>query len=151
MVRRNLCRRPPSHRGTVPQARGRRPLSRKTFLSENRYGTKDSRNRGTGYIGSHTVVELQQAGYEVVIIDNLSNSNDGVARRHRSDNRHPSGIRRRRLHRHRNAPQTVCRPQRHKGIINFAASKAVGESVQKPLLYYRNNLNTLINLLELIA
>ncbi|MDE7160702.1 MAG: UDP-glucose 4-epimerase GalE [Muribaculaceae bacterium] len=105
---------------------------------------------GTGYIGSHTVVELQEAGFEVVIIDNLSNSNikvlDGIQaitgirpvfvegdctdmtilRRLFADN---PGI---------------------KGIINFAASKAVGESVQKPLLYYRNNLNTLMNLLELM-
>ena len=103
---------------------------------------------GTGYIGSHTVVELQAAGYEVVIIDNLSNSNrevlDGIEK--------ISGIR----------PVFVeadCTDMAAltklfdenpgiNGIINFAASKAVGESVQKPLLYYRNNLVTLINLLE---
>lgn len=106
---------------------------------------------GTGYIGSHTVVELQQAGYPVVIIDNLSNSNievlDGIER--------ISGIR----------PDFVeadCTDIEAlkklfaeypdiKGIINFAASKAVGESVQKPVLYYRNNLNTLMNLLDLMA
>ena len=105
---------------------------------------------GTGYIGSHTVVELQQAGYPVVIIDNLSNSNrevlDGIER--------ITGIR----------PDFVeadCTDLAAlkrlfadypgiKGIINFAASKAVGESVEKPLLYYRNNLNTLINLLDLM-
>ena len=105
---------------------------------------------GTGYIGSHTVVELQAAGYEVVIIDNLSNSNrevlDGIEK--------ISGIR----------PVFVeadCTDMAAltklfdenpgiNGIINFAASKAVGESVQKPLLYYRNNLVTLINLLELM-
>ena len=105
---------------------------------------------GTGYIGSHTVVELQQAGYEVVIIDNLSNSNeeviDGIEK--------ITGIR----------PDFVkgdCTDidtlrklfTDHpgiKGIINFAASKAVGESVEKPLLYYRNNLTTLINLLDLM-
>lgn len=105
---------------------------------------------GTGYIGSHTVVELQQAGYEVVIIDNLSNSNRDVLKGIEAI----TGI----------APVFVegdCTDMetlRHlfkenpgiKGIINFAASKAVGESVQKPLLYYRNNLNTLINLLELM-
>ncbi|MDE7142158.1 MAG: NAD-dependent epimerase/dehydratase family protein, partial [Muribaculaceae bacterium] len=103
---------------------------------------------GTGYIGSHTVVELQQAGYPVVIIDNLSNSNinvlDGIER--------ITGIR----------PDFVeadCTDMTAlrklfsdypgiKGIINFAASKAVGESMEKPLLYYRNNLNTLMNLLE---
>lgn len=105
---------------------------------------------GTGYIGSHTVVELQNAGYDVVIIDNLSNSNinvlDGIEK--------ITGVR----------PEFVegdCTDidtlrnlfSTHpgiKGIINFAASKAVGESVQKPLLYYRNNLNTLINLLQLM-
>lgn len=105
---------------------------------------------GTGYIGSHTTVELQQAGYEVVSIDNLSNSNikvlDGIEA--------ITGIR----------PlfeQVDCTDKEAlaavfekypgiKAIINFAASKAVGESVQKPLLYYRNNLVTLLNLLELM-
>ncbi len=105
---------------------------------------------GTGYIGSHTVVELQQSGYEVVIVDNLSNSNievlDGITR--------ITGIK----------PQfeqvDCCDYQKladvfnkHKGIkavIHFAASKAVGESVEKPLLYYRNNLQSLINLLEIM-
>ena len=103
---------------------------------------------GTGYIGSHTVVELQKAGYPVDIIDNLSNSNkevlDGIER--------ITGIR----------PDFVeadCTDIKAldklftdypgiKGIINFAASKAVGESMQKPILYYRNNLATLLNLLE---
>ncbi len=105
---------------------------------------------GTGYIGSHTVVELQQAGYEVIIIDNLSNSNADVI----------EGI----------TKITGKRPifdkmdctdmaalkslfKRHQGIdgiIHFAASKAVGESVQKPLMYYRNNLVSLLNLLELM-
>lgn len=103
---------------------------------------------GTGYIGSHTVVELQQAGYEVVIIDNLSNSNRDVLKGIEAI----TGI----------APAFVegdCTDIETlknlfeqnagiKGIINFAASKAVGESVQKPLLYYRNNLATLINLLD---
>lgn len=105
---------------------------------------------GTGYIGSHTVVELQQAGYKVVIIDNLSNSNrdvlDGIER--------ITGIR----------PDFVeadCTDMNAlsnlfnqypdiTGIINFAASKAVGESIEKPTLYYRNNLNTLMNLLDLM-
>lgn len=104
---------------------------------------------GTGYIGSHTTVELIEAGFDVVIIDNLSNSNKNVL----------DGIEAITGHR----PDFVeadCTdfPALEKlfetypdivGIINFAASKAVGESVQKPLLYYRNNLNTLINLLEL--
>lgn len=106
---------------------------------------------GTGYIGSHTVVELQNAGYPVVIIDNLSNSNkdvlDGIE--------HITGVR----------PDFVeadCTDIKAldklftdypgiKGIINFAASKAVGESMHKPVLYYRNNLNTLLNLLDEMA
>ena len=105
---------------------------------------------GTGYIGSHTVVELQNSGYEVIIIDNLSNSNADVV-----DNiEKVSGIR----------PvfeKLDCLDfdgldavfNKYKGIkaiIHFAASKAVGESVEKPLLYYRNNLVSLINLLELM-
>lgn len=105
---------------------------------------------GTGFIGSHTTVELIQNGYDVVIVDNLSNSSASVV----------DGIEK----------ITGVRPEfekvdccdyaamenvfeKHKGIsgiIHFAASKAVGESVQKPLLYYRNNINSLINLLELM-
>ena len=105
---------------------------------------------GTGYIGSHTVVELQNSGYDVVIVDNLSNSSADVV-----DNiEKVSGIR----------PafekldcldlegmdKLFTKYPGIKGIIHFAASKAVGESVQKPLLYYRNNLVSLINLLELM-
>lgn len=105
---------------------------------------------GTGYIGSHTVVELQQAGYEVVIIDNLSNSNinvvDGIEK--------ISGIRPAFVEGDCTDIHTLRKLFEAypgiKGIINFAASKAVGESVAKPLLYYRNNLDTLINLLELM-
>ncbi len=105
---------------------------------------------GTGYIGSHTVVELQNSGYEVIIIDNLSNSSADVV-----DNiEKVSGIRpvfeqldcqdRAGMERlFRNYPGISA-------VIHFAASKAVGESVQKPLLYYRNNLVSLINLLELM-
>ncbi len=103
---------------------------------------------GTGYIGSHTVVELINEGYEAIIIDNLSNSSVEVLK----------GI----------AEITGVKPifeqfdltdqarltrffESHKNIdaiIHFAASKAVGESVQKPLLYYRNNLVSLVNILE---
>ena len=105
---------------------------------------------GTGYIGSHTVVELQNAGYEVVIIDNLSNSNaaviDGIEA--------ITGIRPVFFEGDCTCEKTLRRLFEEnpgiKGIINFAASKAVGESVQKPLLYYRNNLNTLMNLLDLM-
>ena len=104
---------------------------------------------GTGYIGSHTVVELQQAGYEVVIIDNLSNSNrdvvDGIER--------ITGVRPAFVEGDCTDIGTLRKLFADypgiKGIINFAASKAVGESVHKPILYYRNNLNTLLNLLDL--
>ncbi len=105
---------------------------------------------GTGYIGSHTVVELQNNGYDVVIVDNLSNSRADVV-----DNiQKITGI--------RPAFEQVdcldfvslenvfCKHEGISAIIHFAASKAVGESVQKPLLYYRNNIVSLINLLELM-
>lgn len=105
---------------------------------------------GSGYIGSHTTVELQQAGYEVVIIDNLSNSNrnviDGIER--------ITGIRPAFVEGDVTDIATLRKLfEEHpdiKGIINFAASKAVNESVQKPLLYYRNNLVSLLNLLQLM-
>jgi UDP-glucose 4-epimerase len=105
---------------------------------------------GTGYIGSHTTVELQLAGYDVVAIDNLSNSDisvlDGIQR--------ITGIRpafERIDCNDREALATLFeRYPGIEGIIHFAASKAVGESVQIPLTYYRNNLVSLLNLLELM-
>ncbi len=105
---------------------------------------------GTGYIGSHTTVELQNAGYDVVIIDNLSNSNEAVL----DGIEAITGIRPTFVKGDCTDIETLRKLFKEnpgiKGIINFAASKAVGESVQKPLLYYRNNLNTLINLLDLM-
>ncbi len=105
---------------------------------------------GTGYIGSHTVVELQQAGYSVVIIDNLSNSNAGVI----DGIERITGIRPDFVEGDCTDISTLERLFKDypgiKGIINFAASKAVGESMHKPILYYRNNLTTLLNLLELM-
>ena len=105
---------------------------------------------GTGFIGSHTTVELQQAGYEVVIVDNLSNSKievlDGIEK--------ITGVRPAFENvdlRDLEATETVFRKYpKIEGIIHFAASKAVGESVEKPLLYYRNNIVSLVNLLELM-
>lgn len=105
---------------------------------------------GTGYIGSHTAVELIEAGYEVVIIDNLSNSNievlDGIEA--------ITGVRpvffKGDCNNIKDLRRLFTQNPGIQGIINFAASKAVGESVQKPLLYYRNNLATLINLLDLM-
>ncbi len=103
---------------------------------------------GLGFIGSHTVVELQNQGFEVVIIDNLSNASPTVL----------DGI----------VAITGTKPlletidlkekltvaaffQKHNdiaGLIHFAASKAVGESVENPLLYYENNINSLVYLLQ---
>ncbi len=103
---------------------------------------------GTGYIGSHTVVELQNAGYEVVIIDDLSNSEAKVA-----DNiEQITGIKPE-LHvfdlaDREKTMEFFKNHQTIEAIIHFAAFKAVGESVQKPLEYYRNNVNSLMNILE---
>ena len=105
---------------------------------------------GTGFIGSHTTVELQQAGYDVVIVDNLSNSKadvlDGIEK--------ITGVRPAFEQvdlRDLEATEAVFRKYpKIEGIIHFAASKAVGESVEKPLLYYRNNIVSLVNLLELM-
>jgi UDP-glucose 4-epimerase len=103
---------------------------------------------GLGFIGSHTAVELQQAGHEVVIIDNCSNASTDVL----------DGIEAITSQR----PEFVKMDLRQKeavtdffnrhtdvgGVIHFAASKAVGESVDKPLLYYENNINSLIYILS---
>ncbi len=105
---------------------------------------------GTGFIGSHTTVELQNAGYEVVIVDNLSNSNadvlDGIekitGKRPAFERVDCCDL---------EAMDNVFRKYpKIEGVIHFAASKAVGESVEKPLLYYRNNILSLVNLLELM-
>lgn len=105
---------------------------------------------GTGYIGSHTVVELQNSGYEVIIIDNLSNSTADVIDNIES----VSGIRpifeKLDCLDFAGLDALFAKYKGIKAIIHFAASKAVGESVEKPLLYYRNNLVSLINLLELM-
>jgi UDP-glucose 4-epimerase len=105
---------------------------------------------GTGYIGSHTTVELQKEGFEVVIVDNLSNSNIDVL----NGIEKITGI--------RPAFENIdCvdyvsmdrmfeKYQDIDAIIHFAANKAVGESVEKPLMYYRNNLVSLINILQLM-
>lgn len=105
---------------------------------------------GTGFIGSHTSVELIEAGYDVVIVDDLSNSKievlDGIEK--------ITGVRPAFEQvdlRDRKATENVFRKYpKIEGIIHFAASKAVGESVQKPLMYYRNNIVSLVNLLELM-
>ena len=103
---------------------------------------------GLGYIGSHTVVELQKSGYQVIIIDNLSNSSLDVLEGITNITKTPPRFERLDL-REKNAVSEFFKQNMDiDGIIHFAASKAVGESVEKPLLYYENNLNTLIYLLQ---
>ena len=106
---------------------------------------------GTGYIGSHTVVELMNEGFDVVIIDNLSNSEksvlDGIAE---ITGRRPYF-----------EQFDLCDKERLESffkmykkldtVIHFAAYKAVGESIQKPLKYYQNNITSLMNLLECMS
>ncbi|WP_306353780.1 UDP-glucose 4-epimerase GalE [Flavobacterium sp. '19STA2R22 D10 B1'] len=103
---------------------------------------------GLGFIGSHTVVELQNEGYEVVIIDNLSNASeevlDGITRItgkspifEKLDLRNKSEVQ-----------EFFKKYEDISNVIHFAASKAVGESVQNPLMYYENNINSLVYLLQ---
>lgn len=103
---------------------------------------------GLGFIGSHTVVELQNEGFEVVVVDNLSNSSldvlDGIEAI--TDKRpifEEFDL--------REKPKVESFFQKYQdvaGVIHFAASKAVGESVEKPLLYYENNLGVLVYILQ---
>lgn len=102
---------------------------------------------GLGYIGSHTVVALQEAGFDVVIIDDLSNSELFVLDRieeitHKKPVLHQMDLKDEKL------VKKFFSENKIDGVIHFAAHKAVGESVEKPLMYFRNNLVSLINLLE---
>ncbi len=103
---------------------------------------------GTGYIGSHTVVELQQNGYEVVIIDNLSNSSAEVIDNIEKITGRKPGFEQFDLVDFQKTDDFFSRNSDIEAIIHFAASKAVGESVEKPLHYYRNNLVSLLNILD---
>lgn len=103
---------------------------------------------GLGYIGSHTVVELQRAGYQAVIIDNLSNSSLDVLEGIANITQSQPIFERLDLRIKADVSDFFKEHQDLEGVIHFAASKAVGESVENPLLYYENNLNTLIYLLQ---
>lgn len=103
---------------------------------------------GTGYIGSHTVVELQKAGYEVVIVDDLSNSEESTIYSVEKITGIRPAFEQFDLTNLAMTDDFFARHSDLKAIIHFAAFKAVGESVEKPLLYYQNNLVSLINLLE---
>ena len=107
---------------------------------------------GAGYIGSHTTVELIESGHRVIIVDNLSNSSidsiKGIEKIVGAE-RAPKFYNIDCLD-YPNMDRLFTENPDIEGIIHFAASKAVGESVEKPLLYYRNNIGSLINLLELM-
>jgi UDP-glucose 4-epimerase len=105
---------------------------------------------GAGFIGSHTVVELVEHGFEPIIVDNFSNSNrsvleglericGSVLRCHEIDCEDLDALRR-----------VFSESEGVVGAIHFAASKAVGESLEKPILYYRNNVGSLLSLLEVM-
>lgn len=103
---------------------------------------------GLGFIGSHTVVALQERGFDVVIIDNLSNSSIEVLGGITKITRISPEFENLDLRDKQAVNNFFEKYQNIHGVIHFAASKAVGESVQNPLLYYENNLNSLIYLLQ---
>jgi len=103
---------------------------------------------GTGYIGSHTVVELQQQNHEVLIADNLSNSHQEVVDQIAAITGKTPGFEQIDLSDSGAASAFFKRHQDIHAIIHFAAFKAVGESVKQPAKYYRNNLVSLLNILE---
>lgn len=103
---------------------------------------------GLGFIGSHTVVALQEKGFDVVIIDNLSNSSLEVLGGITKITKISPEFENIDLREKGAVKAFFEKYQDIAGVIHFAASKAVGESVENPLLYYENNLNTLIYLLQ---
>ncbi len=103
---------------------------------------------GLGFIGSHTVVELQNEGYEVVIIDNLSNSSEDVLKGIVSITGKTPIFEKLDLRVKASVQSFFAKYTDIAGVIHFAASKAVGESVQNPLLYYENNIAALVYILQ---
>lgn len=105
---------------------------------------------GAGYIGSHTAVELLNAGYEVVVADNYSNSSPEAIRRVEEITGKPVKLYEADI-RDTAKLGEIFRENHIDAVIHFAGLKAVGESVQKPLMYYRNNIDTTLSLLEVMA
>ena len=103
---------------------------------------------GLGFIGSHTVVELQNQGFEVVIIDNLSNSSEEVLKGIVAITGKKPLFEKLDLREKKNVQDFFQKHGDVSGVIHFAASKAVGESVGNPLLYYENNIGTLVYILQ---
>lgn len=103
---------------------------------------------GLGFIGSHTVVELQNEGYEVVIIDDLSNSSEKVLEGITAITGETPIFEKLDLKNKAGVEAFFTKHNDIKGVIHFAASKAVGESVKEPLMYYENNIGTLVYILK---
>lgn len=103
---------------------------------------------GLGFIGSHTVVELQNEGFEVVIIDNLSNAEEKVLDGIIAITGKKPIFEKLDLREKNSVKEFFIKHADVAGVIHFAASKAVGESVENPLLYYENNINALVYLLQ---
>ena len=103
---------------------------------------------GLGFIGSHTVVELQNKGFEVVIIDDCSNSDESVLEGIEAITGKKPLYEKLDLKEKQKVEDFFQKYQDVTGVIHFAASKAVGESVEKPLLYYENNIGTLVYILK---
>ena len=103
---------------------------------------------GLGFIGSHTVIELQNEGYEVVIIDNLSNSSESVLNGIVAISNKRPIFEKFDLRDKTAVENFFAKHPDIEGVIHFAASKAVGESVENPLLYYENNINALVYILQ---
>ncbi|CAN1498964.1 GalE UDP-glucose 4-epimerase [Flavobacteriaceae bacterium] len=118
------------------------------------FSTKETSNMkilvtgGLGFIGSHTVVELQNEGFEVVIIDNLSNSSEEVLKGIVAITGKTPLFEKLDLREKKNVQDFFQKHNDVLGVIHFAASKAVGESVENPLLYYENNIGTLVYILQ---
>ena len=103
---------------------------------------------GLGFIGSHTVVELQNEGFEVIIIDNLSNTSLSVLDGIKNITGKVAQFENLDLRKKEQVQDFFKRHQDISGVIHFAASKAVGESVENPLLYYENNVSALVYILQ---
>ncbi|MEY8019379.1 UDP-glucose 4-epimerase GalE [Muriicola sp. E247] len=106
---------------------------------------------GLGFIGSHTVVELQNVGFDVVIVDNCSNASEDVLDGITAITGKKPEFEKFDLRDKNRVLDFFSRHRDIDGVIHFAASKAVGESVENPLLYYENNLSTLVYLLQQLS
>ena len=105
---------------------------------------------GAGYIGSHTCIEMQNAGYDVIVIDNLDNSSEESLKRVEKITRKPVKFYEEDV-RDKAALRKIFSENNIEAVIHFAGLKAVGESVREPIMYYDNNLISTINLIEVMT